>query len=276
MVSSVCRCRSFDFLGSPTDGTGSCSLADVDVTNNQATNTEYNSDIYERVHDATIGAIEGAAGCAAQLTAQSANINALCCPPGGCERGTPDECTEECDTIWTPFAKRCSLWLQANQASSGLNAVTTLCEDEEYGRFSSLAAANSHGRCGNGDLAQWIQELAPACCGDGGDPGTAASPHCKTPATELGLGTPVFLADTCTPQCADMFEEMYAECHPRFESVGLADTMRQILASCQGVPDPGPAPAGGGHRRLGSADGSPVMVPSALPVALAAADLGFA
>jgi hypothetical protein len=48
-------CRSFDFLGMqggivPEGGSGQCALSDVDVTNNQATNNEYGSDIYERNH----------------------------------------------------------------------------------------------------------------------------------------------------------------------------------------------------------------------------------
>lgn len=48
-------CRSFDFLGMaggivPEGGTGQCALADVDVSTNQATNSEYGSDIYERNH----------------------------------------------------------------------------------------------------------------------------------------------------------------------------------------------------------------------------------
>ena len=48
-------CRSFYFLGMqggivPEGGTGQCALADVDVTNNQATSNEYGSDIYERNH----------------------------------------------------------------------------------------------------------------------------------------------------------------------------------------------------------------------------------
>jgi hypothetical protein len=124
-------------------------------------------------------------------------------------------------------------------------AITELCEREAYGKYNAMNAASGHGRCGNGDLTQWLAELGPACCGDGGDPGTAASPHCKDPAVSLA-GQQIFLADTCTPQCADMFEEMYAECHPRFESMGLSEQMRQILSACQGTPLP---PVGGGHRR---------------------------
>ena len=155
-------------------------------------------------------------------------------------------CSEECAAIWSPFAKRCSLFLEGAAQGQPLTAITELCEREEWGKYSARAAASGHGRCSDGDLLQWIDELGPACCGDGGDPGTPASPHCKDPAVTLG-GQQVFLADTCTPQCADMFEEAYSECHPRFETMGISEQMRGILAACQGIALP--TTPGGGHRR---------------------------
>jgi hypothetical protein len=263
-------CRSFDFLGMaggvvPEGGTGQCALADVDVTSNQATSNEYGSDIYERNHVATIAAIGSSASCAAELAQKSSRINDLCCPAEGCEQGTPDVCSEECDSVWSPFAKRCSLFLEAS-GQPGLSAITGLCEEEAYGRYSAMTAASGHGRCGNGDLVQWIGELAPACCGDGGDPGTPASPHCKEPATNLG-GQEVFMADSCTPQCADAFEEMYAECHPRFQTMGILDQMRGILSSCQGTPLP---PAGGGHRRQLLTDNFEAVISKVLETAAVA------
>ena len=98
-------------------------LADVDVSVMQATNNEYGSDIYERVHQAPPPPPpEGAEGCAAELTSKSDDINHLCCPHGGCERGTPDTCSEECDTVWMPFSKRCSMWLESMGADSGAGA----------------------------------------------------------------------------------------------------------------------------------------------------------
>ena len=133
-------CRSFDYLppGAPT---GQCALADVDVSVMQATNNEYGSDIYERVHQAPPPPPpEGAEGCAAELTSKSDDINHLCCPHGGCERGTPDTCSEECDTVWMPFSKRCSMWLESMGADSGAGAsmaqVTELCENSECKRSS--------------------------------------------------------------------------------------------------------------------------------------------
>ena len=58
-------CRSFDMMGEqggqvPQGETGQCALADVDVSNNQATSGDYGSDIYERNHPATIAAIGSA------------------------------------------------------------------------------------------------------------------------------------------------------------------------------------------------------------------------
>ena len=208
---------------------------------------------------ATIAAIGSAAACASELSQKATQINNLCCPAGGCERGTPDVCSEECDTVWSPFAKRCSLFLEGSAQGQPLMAITELCEREAYGRYNAMSAASGHGRCGNGDLQQWISEIGPACCGDGGDPGTAASPHCKDPATTLG-GLTVFIPDTCTPQCADMFEEMYAECHPRFETLGITQQTRELLAACQGVPVP--AGPGGGHRRSLLADNFEAVITS--------------
>ena len=238
-------CRSFDFVewqgpqgpatGAAPSGMsgriGQCSLADVDVSTNAATAGEWTSDIYEREHVAAIDAIEGDAGCASELARLSDSINAQCCPEEGCERGVPDYCSEECDTIWSPFARHCSIWLeQGPMAQSNLAAVTTLCEDEAYGRFNSMAANSNHGRCGDGDIQQWLQELGPACCGDGGDPGTHSSEHCPNPA-DPAIGVP--MPTNCTPQCADMFEEMYAECHPRFEAMGIGNELKSFLAMCQ-------------------------------------------
>jgi len=138
-------CRSFDYLP-PNAPTGQCALADVDVSVMQATNNEYGSDIYERVHQAPPPPPpEGAEGCAAELTSKSDDINHLCCPHGGCERGTPDTCSEECDTVWMPFSKRCSMWLESMGADSGAGAsmaqVTELCENSECKCSSSLAGS---------------------------------------------------------------------------------------------------------------------------------------
>lgn len=58
----------------------------------------------------------------------------------------------------------------------------------------------------------------------------------------------VFVPDTCTPQCAEMFEEMYAECHPRFEQMGMLPMMKMLLGQCQGFTG-GMGGMGGGHRR---------------------------
>jgi hypothetical protein len=47
-------------------------------------------------------------------------------------------------------------------SESPLLQVTQVCEEDEYGRSKS---GLNHG-CSDGDLAQWGEELVPACCGD--------------------------------------------------------------------------------------------------------------
>ena len=105
---------------------------------------------------------------------------------------------------------------------------------------------------GDGDWQQWLDELGPACCGDGGDPGTPQSPYCKGQPDQNGIIIPTIdgnpgSATVCSPECADLFEDMYAECHPRFEELGIGEQMKGVLGTCQGTPyTPG---TGGGHRR---------------------------
>merc|ERR1719424_356785 len=55
-------------------------------------------------------------------------------------------------------------------------------------------------------------------------------------------------APICVPDCAETVEEMFAECHPRWEVEMDEQTLQGLhdfLAICQGMP---PRP-GGGHRR---------------------------
>lgn len=103
----------------------------------------------------------------------------------------------------------------------------------------------------DGDWQQWLDQLGPACCGDGGDPGTPQSPHCKGQPDQYGVIVPTVdghpgSATVCSPECADIFEDMYSECHPRFEDIGIGEQMKSILGTCQGTPY---TPSGGGHRR---------------------------
>ena len=118
--------------------------------------------------------------------------------------------------MWTPFAQRCSIWIEETLGDAGggnLAQVTTLCENEAYGRYRPGRTHTNHGRCGDGDMQQWLNELAPACCGDGGDPGTPQSPHCKYPADQTGVIWPTASGQQgdqpyCDPQCADQYEQM--------------------------------------------------------------------
>ena len=146
-------CKSFDFIGDTSPGSttpGTCALADVDISNDRATNTAWGSTVFERTALATVAGPGSAAACAAELASKSQQINDECCPAGGCDRGAPDHCSVECDTVWSPFSKRCSIWLEENpQLGATLSAVTALCENEEYGRYRHMpGVASNHGRCG--------------------------------------------------------------------------------------------------------------------------------
>ena len=142
--------------------------------------------------------------------------------------------------MWTPFAQRCSIWIEETLGDAGggnLAQVTTLCENEAYGRYRPGRTHTNHGRCGDGDWQQYLTgtqprisyvnlssrrlsrslcigtELGPACCGDGGDPGTPQSPHCKYPADQTGVIWPTTSGQQgdqpyCDPQCADQYEQM--------------------------------------------------------------------
>jgi hypothetical protein len=48
------------------------------------------------------------------------------------------------------------------------------------------------------------------------------------------------MAAQCTDECAEVFLEFYADCHPRFEGEAGASQYAQFLRLCQGN-------AGGGH-----------------------------
>ena len=109
-------------------------------------------------------------------------------------------------------------------------------------------------RCSDGDQLQWITELGPACCGD--DLQYCPGYHAQVQAGYLTSvptqgGKPI-----CIPGCAETAEEMYAECHPRWEADPEApmENIQHFLAACQGMPI-----VSGGRRELGAERvGSPV------------------
>ena len=58
--------------------------------------------------------------------------------------------------------------------------------------------------------------------------------------TPMQNGAPV-----CLPECGQLYEEFYSECHPRLENDAPGADIVGFLRLCQGIPPP----AGGGHRR---------------------------
>jgi len=71
--------------------------------------------------------------------------------------------------VWTPFAQRCSIWIEETLGDAGganLAQVTTLCENEAYGRYRNGRTHTNHGRCGDGDWQQYLtgpQPTFPQC-----------------------------------------------------------------------------------------------------------------
>jgi hypothetical protein len=264
-------CKSFDYTARDRH----CNLADIDASNQFGTTVQSEPwDLYERTIPATLTQKLGSNGCAAKLAEISQDVNNACCPSGGCANGgVPDTCSSACAEQWLPFSKACSEWLATEMSESPLLQVTKVCEDDEYGRFK---AGSGHGRCSDGDLAQWGDEIGPACCGEFNDeyenckarkPGTSGEDFCEdTTASRFssqseceqstccqwsagacwsaigqqecseapgasgffgGGGDPLYTDLTvpmdvtgnviCVPDCVEVVEEFYAECHPRLE-----------------------------------------------------------
>jgi hypothetical protein len=84
-----------------------------------------------------------------------------------CTDSAPRTCTEECATIWMPFAGQCSEWLRDTAgADSPLIVVTALCEIQQLGRYKP---GKRRGRCNDEDLQEFSDQMSPACCGPDGD-----------------------------------------------------------------------------------------------------------
>jgi len=105
-------CRSFDFVGN-VRGRGTCALSDVDVSHNGATTTKWNGNVYEKPALPAPSPLPGPQDCARKLAHLSNKINSECCPRGGCKHGPPTRCSDECDQVWSPFQKQCSVWVSA-------------------------------------------------------------------------------------------------------------------------------------------------------------------
>ena len=237
-------CKSFDY----TDTDNHCNLADIDASRQFGETTSAgNWVLYERP-ESSIAMLQpalGPSGCEQMLQDMSNDINDVCCGGHGeqCSDGAPRVCTEECATVWMPFAKQCSLWLSDNMGGSHLNDVTEGCERQQFGRYKP---GKRRGRCNDDDLAEFFAQLSPACCGGDGEfcpdlegAGIGANGGITLP-TPMQNGAPV-----CLPECGQLYEEFYSECHPRLENDAPGADIVGFLRLCQGIPPP----AGGGHRR---------------------------
>ena len=72
---------------------------------------------------------------------------------------TPSPFRADTSQVWTPFAQRCSIWIEETLGDAGggnLAQVTTLCENEAYGRYRPGRTHTNHGRCGDGDWQQYL------------------------------------------------------------------------------------------------------------------------
>jgi len=238
-------CKSFDYIKS----VRVCNLADVDHSHSMSSlgSSQYN-DYYERPQGSeteTTSAALGPRGCATKLSQISSSVTHACCA-NRCNRGAPPTCSTECAAKWTPFSKQCSMWIEG--VAKQFAPVTKACEREEFGMY---RAGTNHGRCSNGDFQEYEKEFAPACCSAGGGHNTYC-PQLKNGESKwtqpVSNGRPI-----CTPTCAKFFENMWSECHPRFDAQTLQNgqtighALRPFMKLCQGMP------VGGGHRRLDTA-----------------------
>jgi hypothetical protein len=57
------------------------------------TNPDPNFDLYERQHLAAANPVLGVSGCSLELSQISDNVNAACCPDGGCRAAVPPGCS---------------------------------------------------------------------------------------------------------------------------------------------------------------------------------------
>jgi len=110
--------------------------------------------------------------------------------------------------VWSPFQKQCTVWIEKTLGKTYAK-LSQLCERQEYGRYH---VGSNHGRCGSGDVQQWIEQLGPACCGKG-QPGSSSSEHCKGTPNAAGFILPTQNGQRnspyyCPDECARLYDEM--------------------------------------------------------------------
>jgi hypothetical protein len=248
-------CKSFDYIASLNGGT--CELADISYTEDQGIlgNNPANT-YYERPLASLSPALVplGATGCQARLGSISSVVTHECCGVGGCRTGLPPVCSEQCAASWLPFSKQCSVWLSLPSVNEHLEVVSHNCERSQYGRYHR---GQARGRCADNDIAAYERQVQAACCRPEHGRGTLCPGIANgqrgwdlMPPTDPTTHQPV-----CTSHCRRFFEEVYAECHPRFNDdlASQGAHLRQFLCICQGLDQrtcASLAPSGGNHRLL--------------------------
>jgi hypothetical protein len=162
--------------------------------------------------------------CVTMLSAIADSMNKACCADG-CPDGAPTTCDDACAAVLVPYFEVCSGFVAEDPDFAVLSPLISLCEDSKFGAFTGSIFSQ---RCSTAELRGYLGTTLPhACCGVGGA-------NCPS-----GDGTIPPLPTACSPQCAMVYEDFYAECHPSFDGKDDAAAYDAFLALCQAQPLPG-------------------------------------
>ena len=163
--------------------------------------------------------------CLGLLAGITDSFNTACCADAGaCDAdGVPQQCTRGCADLLEPFFEQCSGWVKAQRSDSfyaTLIPLVPMCEDAEFGRYST---GFMNRRCGRAEKGRFLTtQLAAACCG-------RSQENCPDGSTMPPL--PIL----CSPECAPVYEDFYAECHPTFDGTAEETSYAAFLGLCQGL-----------------------------------------
>ena len=150
--------------------------------------------------------------------------DACCADQDFCDAdGVPQQCSRSCADLLEPFFEQCSGWIKAQHADpfyASLIPLIPMCEDAEFGRYST---GFMNRRCGRAEKGRFLTTgLAAACCG-------RSQENCPDGSTMPPL--PI----QCSPECAPVYEDFYAECHPTFDGTDEEASYTAFLNLCQGL-----------------------------------------
>jgi hypothetical protein len=174
-------------------------------------------------------------------------VGGVCCADErSCDaNGTPTYCSSGCADVMVPFFERCSGWIKSSPEYSGLVPLVVQCEDTMFGSFTGSAFSR---RCSRAEKGHFLTfDLPAACCGSNDE-------FC--PDGELFPPMP----RQCTTECAQVFEQFYAECHPTFDNTDEGRIFSGFLAQCQGMAAGGP-PALAEPCTIGTDDQDRILPP---------------